>query len=60
VNRRSLFIAGSLAAIAIASMTPAQRQEARERAARWNPLWIAIDIVGLFMIFMMLFGPRAS
>lgn len=60
MNRRTLFIAGTLAAIAVASTTPAQREEARERIARWNPLWISLDVIGLFILGMMIFGPRAS
>jgi hypothetical protein len=58
--RRAFWVAGTLAAIAVASSTKAGRDEASARIARWNPLWIAIDIVGLFIIFMMIFGPRAS
>jgi hypothetical protein len=51
MNRRTLFIAGTLAAIAVASSTPEGREEARRRLARWNPLFIALTVAMLACIF---------
>jgi hypothetical protein len=36
---------------ALATTTPAQRAESRARLARWNPLFIAITILCLGIMF---------
>ena len=50
-----LLIIGVVAVISVASYfattTPEQRAESRRRFARWNPLWIAILIIELGVIF---------
>ena len=56
--RKAFWVAGTLAAIAVASSTREGREEARQRLARWNPLFIAIDIVGLGILALILFGPH--
>jgi hypothetical protein len=58
--RKTFWVAGTLAAIAVASSTKVGREEARERLARWNPLFILLDVVGFGLLALMLFGPRAS
>jgi len=50
MKRKALWIAGTLAAIAVASTTAEQREEARRRLARWNPLFIALIIIMLAFI----------
>jgi uncharacterized membrane protein YedE/YeeE len=46
-----LLLAGTFVAICVISSlvmtTPEQRAEARARLGRWNPLFIAIIIIGL-------------
>lgn len=49
--RRGLWIAGTLAALAVASTTAEQRAEARRRLARWNPLFIALIVAMLAFVF---------
>jgi hypothetical protein len=51
MGRRALWIAGTIAALSVASTTAEQRAEARKRLARWNPLFIAMIIAGLAWIF---------
>ena len=51
MKRKALWVAGTLAAIAVASTTAEEREEARRRLARWNPLFIAIIILGLVLIW---------
>jgi hypothetical protein len=58
--RKTFWVAGTLAAIAVASSTAEGREQARERLARWNPLFITIDIVGGVLLVLILFGPRVS
>lgn len=58
--RKTFWVAGTLAAIAVASSTKEGRDEASARLARWNPLFIALDIIGFALLALMLFGPRAS
>ncbi len=51
MRRRGLWIAGTLAALAVASTTAEQRAEARRRLARWNPLFIALIVAMLAFVF---------
>jgi hypothetical protein len=46
-----LWIIGIIVLIAIASTTKQSRDEATRRLARWNPLFIALTIFGLALIF---------
>jgi hypothetical protein len=46
-----LWIVGIVVIIAIASTTARSRSEAARRLARWNPLFIALIIAGLALIF---------
>jgi hypothetical protein len=49
--RKAYWIAGTLAAIAVASSTPEGREEARKRLARWNPLFLALTVAMLAYVF---------
>jgi hypothetical protein len=51
MRRRALWIAGTLAAIAVASTTAEERAEARRRFARWSPLFLALIIIMLAFVF---------
>jgi len=51
MRRRALWIAGTLAAMAVASTTPESRAEASRRLARWNPLFIGLTILMLAFVF---------
>ena len=51
MSRRALWIAGTIAALAVASTNAEQRAEARRRLARWKPLFIALTIGMLVLAF---------
>ncbi|MFP5330027.1 MAG: hypothetical protein ACLGHC_07835 [Alphaproteobacteria bacterium] len=51
MSRRGFWIAGTIAALAVASANAEQRAEARRRLARWNPLFIALIIAMLAFVF---------
>ena len=44
-------IGGLFIIVSLLSTTPQGRAQARERLARWNPLFFAIIIAGLAIIF---------
>lgn len=45
----------------VLTTTRQQRDEARKQfARRWNRILIPIDIIGLYILYQTLFGPRAS
>ena len=50
MRRRALWIAGALAALAVALTTAEQREVARKRLARWNPLFAALMIAMLAFV----------
>ena len=58
--RKAYWVAGSLALVSVATSTREGREEARVRLARWNPLFIALDIIGFAMLAVMLFGPHSG
>ena len=58
--RKAYWVAGSLALVSVATSTREGREEARVRLARWNPLCIALDIIGFAMLAVMLFGPHSG
>jgi len=52
MSRRAFWIAGTIAALAVASTNAEQRAEARRRLARWNPLFIALIIAMLAFVIL--------
>jgi cadmium resistance protein CadD (predicted permease) len=46
-----LWVVGAIVVLSLLSTTPASRAEARAKLARWNPLFIAILLIELGLIF---------
>ena len=54
--RRAYWIAGAIAAAAVASTTSEGREAARRRLARWNPMFI---VSALAIVAALVFWPKS-
>ncbi len=56
MSRRMWWAIGTVAALAVLSTTQQDRLQAKQRLARWNPLFYALFAVGLISLMLMILG----